>query len=121
LDITWLRREEAGKIVDGGDIDNRLKTLFDGLRMPHNGNEIASPPATDNERRYCLLEDDKLITKLSVSTHQLLEPMQPGEEPQDVDLLLHVAVEPTVSDLAFRAEATRTAQMAAAIAFGVYR
>src|SRR5690349_1080942 len=34
LDVTWLRREEPGHVLVGGDIDNRLKTLFDGLTIP---------------------------------------------------------------------------------------
>jgi hypothetical protein len=104
LDITRLRREEAGGIVvAGGDLDNRLKKLFDGLRMPHSDSEVGSRrPANESERRFCLLEDDKLITKLSVSTYQLLEPLQLDDKPGDVDLLLNVKVEPVVSDIAFR-------------------
>ncbi len=46
LDIIWLRQERAGDIVIGGDLDNRLKVLFDGLRMPHTDNEVGreKPP-----------------------------------------------------------------------------
>ena len=42
LDILFLRPEPAGQIIksSGGDIDNRLKTLFDGLRCPVLENEI---------------------------------------------------------------------------------
>jgi hypothetical protein len=36
LDILILRPEQVGYsiVLQGGDIDNRLKTLFDALRMP---------------------------------------------------------------------------------------
>jgi hypothetical protein len=35
LDILFLRRDSPGNLVkSGGDIDNRLKVLLDGLRMP---------------------------------------------------------------------------------------
>lgn len=34
LDILFLRREQPGALVHGGDIDNRLKVLFDALQMP---------------------------------------------------------------------------------------
>src|SRR6266849_6098917 len=35
LDILFLRREEPGSLIlQGGDIDNRIKTLFDALKMP---------------------------------------------------------------------------------------
>jgi len=38
LDILFLRPEEPGKIVtQGGDLDNRIKTLFDALRVPKPG------------------------------------------------------------------------------------
>ena len=35
LDIVFLRKGDPGATVSqGGDLDNRIKTLFDGLRMP---------------------------------------------------------------------------------------
>jgi hypothetical protein len=35
LDIIFLRQQAKGQLIgEGGDIDNRLKTLFDALRMP---------------------------------------------------------------------------------------
>lgn len=35
IDILFLRPSEPGQIItSGGDIDNRLKTLFDALRRP---------------------------------------------------------------------------------------
>lgn len=96
LDILFLRREKPGAIVQhGGDIDNRLKTLFDALRMPHNVSELSGlAPTHTDERMYCLLEDDSLITRLSVSTQQLLEPIG-TEHPSTVELLIHVTVQST--------------------------
>jgi len=96
LDVLFLRRERPGAIVQGGDIDNRLKTLFDALRMPHDARELKGVmPVAPDERVYCLLEDDSLITRVTVSTHQLLEPLTPGESPATVELLIHVAVQAT--------------------------
>jgi hypothetical protein len=35
IDILFLRKEAPGELIlQGGDIDNRIKTLFDALRMP---------------------------------------------------------------------------------------
>src|SRR5262245_15083856 len=34
LEITLLRPQAPGSIVHGGDIDNRLKTLFDAMAIP---------------------------------------------------------------------------------------
>jgi len=96
LDILFLRREKPGAIIHhGGDLDNRLKTLFDALRMPHDASELADiAPASPNERMYCLLDDDSLITRVSVSTQQLLEPID-TEHPSTVELLIHVTVQST--------------------------
>jgi hypothetical protein len=77
LDLTMLWPQPKGSIItNGGDIDNRLKTLFDALKMP--SEPTALPPGIEPEANelpffYCLLEDDSLITKLSVQTDQLLE------------------------------------------------
>lgn len=97
LDILFLRREKPGAIIrHGGDLDNRLKTLFDALRMPHDATELAGVlPECPNQRMYCLLDDDSLITRVSVSTQQLLEPIGAGEHPTTVELLIHVTVQST--------------------------
>jgi hypothetical protein len=97
LDILFLRREKPGAIIrHGGDLDNRLKTLFDALRMPQEASELTGiAPDNVDQRMYCLLEDDALITRVSVSTQQLLEPLVDGEHPSSVELLIHVTVQST--------------------------
>lgn len=96
LSIIMLRPEPAGAIItQGGDIDNRLKTLLDSLRMPKNESEIPkddSPEAKDEDPFFCLLEDDKLVTKLSVDTDRLLEPT---DIPTFVKLMIHVKIKAT--------------------------
>lgn len=77
LNITFLRPEAPGSLItQGGDIDNRLKTLFDGLRMAKVDSEIPNgdEPTSDEDPFYCVLEDDSLITKVSVLTDRLLQP-----------------------------------------------
>jgi hypothetical protein len=95
LDILFLRREKPGAIVShGGDLDNRLKTLFDALRMPHDESELCGiTPENADQRLYCLLEDDALITRVSVSTQQLFEPLASDENESTVELLIHVWVQ----------------------------
>jgi hypothetical protein len=78
LNIKLLCPQGPGAIVHGGDIDNRLKTLFDGLRMPHKDEEVGNIPT--GHRIFSLLEDDALITKLSVRAAKLLDPIEPGKE-----------------------------------------
>ena len=95
LNITMLRPEAPGSIVKkGGDIDNLLKTLLDSLKMPKETNEIPrdDSPKEDENPFYCLLEDDSLITKLSIITDRLLEPC---EDSSFVNLQVHVETKAT--------------------------
>jgi hypothetical protein len=96
LRITFLRRGLPGAVVHGGDLDNRLKTLLDALRMPQTTAELAGdePLAGTEGWLYCLLEDDSLITSLSVDTYELLIPVPPGGNTTDVDLLIHTHLRP---------------------------
>jgi len=95
LDIVLLRPEPPGSIItQSGDIDNRLKTLFDALRMPHNLAELpqGEAPAPDEPRFYVLLEDDNLIQHVAVRTDRLLEPTV---DPLEVVLMIRVATKVT--------------------------
>jgi len=94
LDITMLWHEEQGLISKvGGDIDNRLKTLFDALQCPDD-NQIKPVRRrfADKEPFFCLLENDKLVTGVNVKTHTLLC----DAEEIDVSVLIHVMVKATV-------------------------
>ncbi|MFN5048199.1 hypothetical protein [Roseateles sp.] len=82
LSVLLLRQQPRGQLItDGGDIDNRLKTLLDGLRVPHGSNEgRAEPPEpADPSPFFCLLEDDALVSKVTVESDQLLRPAPPDE------------------------------------------
>jgi hypothetical protein len=69
LDIMFLRQEDPGELVlQGGDLDNRIKTLFDALRVPD------GDLAQTHNPTYCLLESDTLIDGFRVSTGRLLVP-----------------------------------------------
>jgi len=95
LQITLLRPELPGGLVtQGGDIDNRLKTLLDALRMPRNMGEIplGQTPTEDEDPFFCLLEDDSLITKIGVCTDRLLEKTTSRSE---VLLLVHARTKVT--------------------------
>jgi hypothetical protein len=73
LNVKFLRRGRPGDVSKGGDLDNRLKTLLDGLQIPHRENQLGGDtPATEKERLYCLLEDDSLITRIAVDADELL-------------------------------------------------
>ena len=82
VSVLLFRQQPRGALItDGGDLDNRLKTLLDGLRVPHGALEgqPEDPQAPDATPFYCLLEDDSLVTKVSVESEQLLRPASPEE------------------------------------------
>lgn len=76
LEFLFLRHDPPGSVVRAGDLDNRVKTLIDALRMPSSANEMdLSEPLSSSELPfYCLLEDDDLISGLSVDSDRLLYP-----------------------------------------------
>jgi hypothetical protein len=77
LDILMLRRGNPGDIINqGGDLDNRIKTLFDALAIPAEGGRNFEP-TPDEKPFFVLLEDDALITHVSVSTDRWLMPVPP--------------------------------------------
>ncbi len=95
LKITLLRPEPPGSIItQAGDIDNRLKTLFDALKVPAEPTAIPSDdhPKEGENPFYCLLEDDNLITKVQVETDRLLDECKTTSE---VVLLIHVTAKAT--------------------------
>ena len=76
LRIIMLRPGPRGNIVSsGGDIDNRLKTLFDALSAPRQENQLpnGARPKEDQDPFLCLLEDDSLIVGVAVETDILLD------------------------------------------------
>lgn len=94
LEILFLRRDNPGHLIaSGGDIDNRIKVLLDGLRMPNTVAELGGIPLEqDEDPFFCLLEDDNLITSVSVTTDRLLIPEDSGETLHDVHLIIHATV-----------------------------
>ncbi|KWV45900.1 hypothetical protein AS156_23085 [Bradyrhizobium macuxiense] len=89
LNILFLRQEDPGSLVlQGGDVDNRLKTLFDALRKPDPDVAIRYPQA--HEPLYCLLESDTLISGFDVDTDRLLFPQ--SSDNSEVFLIIEVIV-----------------------------
>jgi len=77
LDITLLRRDGYGSALENGDLDNRTKTLIDALKKPSSINEMpnqADKPRDDERPFYVLLEDDSLVSRISVETDRLFYP-----------------------------------------------
>lgn len=95
LDILFLRNDPPGSALHAGDIDNRLKTLIDGLRRPISPNEMQGDggPGPDEDPFFVLLEDDKNVTSLSVQTDTLLDPTHQDDK-HFVKLVISVRIHP---------------------------
>ena len=65
LHVRLLSSTMPGGLVHCGDIDKRLKTLLDALSIP------TSQQCSDG-RMFCLLEDDRLVTRIDVTNDRLL-------------------------------------------------
>jgi hypothetical protein len=97
LDILFLRRDAPGSIIQAGDIDNRIKTLIDALRIPKGANELGGcpEPCGDQSPFFCLLEDDKQVTGLKVETDTLLDPTELNDaDNRRVRLVISVEITP---------------------------
>jgi hypothetical protein len=93
LDILFLRPGIPGEIIRSGDIDNRLKTLFDSLKLPENAQALGNSPV-QSDPIFCLLQDDGLVSELRVVTDHLLAlPNQTEIRPNEVFLVIEVSLE----------------------------
>jgi hypothetical protein len=97
LDILFLRRDFPAGVISAGDLDNRIKTLIDALRKPHNLNELRGNemPGAGEDPFFCLLEDDDLVTALSVETDVLLDPPDGDPSQSRVKLIISVELKPS--------------------------
>ncbi len=93
LNILMLRKGPPGKVRT--DIDNRLKTLFDALRVASPDQLGTESPKPGQDPFYVVLQDDRLITHVGVTSDMLLEPVEGVEREDDaVRLMIDVTVRP---------------------------
>ncbi len=93
IDILLLRPDiEERFLVRRGDIDGQVKTVFDALRIPENSGEAGGAvPQKDETPFFVLLEDDKLITEVRVTTDRLLQlPNKADVKPNDCFAVIHI-------------------------------
>jgi hypothetical protein len=100
IGVLFLRPEEPGSVIQSGDLDNRLKTIFDALRMPKTKAELGGYDAPESGENpfYCLLPEDRLISGVSVETDTLLE-ISDAHTMHDAKLIITVNLKPYKSTL----------------------
>lgn len=104
LKVLFLRRDFPASVLHAGDIDNRLKTLVDALRMPQSANEVPVPPNEGEDPFFVLLDDDRQITHLDVETDAALASPGGDDDKSFARLVLTVEIRPydvTVFNLSF--------------------
>jgi hypothetical protein len=96
LDILLKRRSDPGEIIvssdDGGDLDNRLKILFDALRMPLSTSEVPGNMWGGGAEAFALLEDDSLISKLTIEARRLNTKPDDSQGADYVEVDINVAL-----------------------------
>jgi hypothetical protein len=87
--------DRPGRIFNARDIDNRLKTLFDALKMPTAPELGGELPIDDDNPMFVLLQKDELISHVSVETDDLLaSPPSAGRDDSYARLLIDVSIQP---------------------------
>ncbi len=90
LDILFLRQQDPGQLISqGGDIDNRVKTLLDALRNPEIAEDKRSPTIGSN-LVYTLMESDTLVSRLNIDTDRLL--VSNSAAPNEAHLVIEVTL-----------------------------
>lgn len=104
LDIIILRKDHPWRVIKTGDIDNRIKTLIDSLKMPGDMRDgSCEQESTEEDPFFVLLEDDKQVSRFSAEADVLLEPRCAGQE-NEVGVVVAVDVRPylvTMSTMSF--------------------
>jgi hypothetical protein len=93
IDILLLRPDIEEKFIfRRGDIDGQVKTVFDALRIPENSDEAGGATPQNGETPFfVLLQDDRLVTEVRVTTDRLLQlPNKPDVKPNDCFAVIHI-------------------------------
>lgn len=89
LEIKVFSRTPFGTVYSHGDLDNRIKTLFDALCTPNKDQLTDTDSPTDKESLFwILLEDDSLITDFSVKTEPLFTEGKESEVEVDIAITI---------------------------------
>ena len=97
LYILFLRHDIPGSAIQAGDIDNRIKTLIDALRVPQNQEELVQEdvcPMEGEDPFFCLLQDDNLVSGFTVETDTLLDPPHGSGDDRKVKIVVTVELRP---------------------------
>ena len=96
LSIQLLVPERVGT---QGDLDNRLKTLYDGLQPPQNLDQVGiGGDAPEDGLIFCLVEDDSMIRNRNVEVESLLGPIPANIQMKDKRNYVSAIIRVTLAD-----------------------
>ncbi|HEV8348219.1 MAG TPA: hypothetical protein VGQ16_16700 [Vicinamibacterales bacterium] len=81
----------AAQLLDNGDIDARLKVLFDGLSIPQANQLNFSKVHLEHQTDTCfvLAEDDRLIESVEIGTFEILDAPK-GQKEDNLETVFHI-------------------------------
>jgi len=96
VELLILRRDRPGNVLQSSDLDNRLKVIFDALKMPNKPNELGDNQPQDGEDPlFVLVQEDSLFSHVSIETDELLDPPpESGRDDYWARLLVKVTIQP---------------------------
>jgi len=97
LEVLLFQHGHLEGVFSSGDLDNRIKTLIDGLKKPQKMNAFGEyqKPSRGESPFYCLLEDDSLVSAFSVKSDQLYPINKKERNEHYVKAVLSVTIRPT--------------------------
>lgn len=97
IEVLYLRPEKPGRILQGSDIDGHLKTLFDALKKPQQKQDLGGYdiPGPAEDPFFCLLQNDSLVSHVSIEADRMLDPLLGGlPNKDDARLVIKVTLKP---------------------------
>lgn len=91
LSIEALSHDPFGAVIQSGDLDNRLKTLFDALCIPNEDQVQNEIPGDTETPFWVLLSDDRLITDFHF-TQNILHTPRTNHNSSYIELTIKVSV-----------------------------
>jgi hypothetical protein len=88
-----MARKGGEDATHSDDVDRRLKTLFESLSVPADGDQLRGlTPGAEEAPFYCLLENSSLVTGFEIGSERVFEPQL---DAADVRVAMVVTVRPT--------------------------
>ena len=99
LEVLFLRPDAPGAVIQSGDLDNRIKTIFDAILTPNETGRLGGydSPDADEDPFFTLVEDDSLVDRVAVEADMLLAPINGEYHNNSARVIIKVDIRPFVA------------------------